>query len=121
MIRITELIGAVLIVGGLVLLGLGRINFDQMMALVSAGIGVIAGKHFAELDRALTRRYGDIAILRKFQKQVTLVAVFQDAVRIEVLPEFYDPKLVEKMVKFAGTIFPGKRVEVVKGERIRAV
>lgn len=53
MIKVVEALAIALVVGGLVLLGLRAISFDQAMALISAGIGLVGGKYVARIENRI--------------------------------------------------------------------
>jgi len=118
---VTELAAALLVAGALVLLGLGRISFEQALSLITLGIGIVAGKHLSRLDTYLRRRYGSRFLARKYSKYISEIVVGDKSVTIYVLPEFLETKIAGKIVKSAWEVFPGMTVEVEKGERVRLV
>ncbi|MEM2233835.1 MAG: hypothetical protein QXP81_09900 [Nitrososphaerota archaeon] len=120
---ITELVGGIIVAGALILLGLGKISFDQSLTLVTLGLGLIVGKHAGEAERAFERRYKHL-LARRFSKQVSFFSVddSEKTVTLHVIPEFLsDEKFIRKLTAVAAALYPGYRVEVKRGERIRAV
>ncbi|MEM1530979.1 MAG: hypothetical protein QW689_06160 [Nitrososphaerota archaeon] len=49
MISVVEALAIILAVGGLALLAMGAVTFDQAMALIGVGIGLISGKYIARI------------------------------------------------------------------------
>jgi hypothetical protein len=118
---VTELIAGLLVAGALVLLGLGRISFDQALSIITLGIGLVAGKQMARMDKYLERRYSGLAVARKFRGKVSWVSVEEGKVVVYVLPEFFEAATIEAIARYASELFPGRSVEVAKGERVRLV
>jgi len=118
---VTEFVGILVVVGALVLLGLGKIDFQQSISLMMLGAGIIGGKQLGHFDMKLTRRYADLYMMRKFRRYLTALAVTKNSVSLYVAPEYLESGKVADIVKVAEILFPGKIVEVKRGERIRAV
>jgi hypothetical protein len=118
---VTELVACVLIAGALVLLGLGKVSFEQALSIITLGVGLITGKYMAEVDRYLEKKYANVGIVRKFKREVTAISFEGDTVAIYVLPEFYREEIVSKIVNYAGKLFPARKIEVRRGERIKLV
>jgi hypothetical protein len=118
---ITELIGLVLVVGSLVLLWAGRIDYQQTLTLIGIGIGLITGKQLSRLDQYLTRRYGHLYIMRKYSKFISAISIGDKSVVIHLLPEFINTDKHSEIMSEVLKLFPGKHVVVMRGERIRAV
>ena len=51
--RIVEIVGSAIAVGSLILLGLGKISFEQAVTLISIGISLIAGKYVGKREERL--------------------------------------------------------------------
>ncbi|MEM1944124.1 MAG: hypothetical protein QXE50_06005 [Nitrososphaerota archaeon] len=117
---LVEAVALILVVGGLVLIGLRIISWENGLSLITMGIGLIGGKYAGSLERRVLRRLGTVALSRKF-KEIGLIIAGPEAVHIEVPTEIFSEELAEKISRFAAEVFPGRRIEVVKGERIRLV
>ena len=116
---VTELFAAIIIIGALILTGMGRIDFQQALSLISIAIGIIGGKQLARLDRYLTSRYASTRLLRKFEGIISAIAVSGPKVTVYILPEYLNTPIHNKILEEAIRTFIGKQVEVVKGERIK--
>jgi len=51
--RVVEIVGSAIAVGSLILLGFGKISFDQALTLISIGVSLIAGKYAGKLEERL--------------------------------------------------------------------
>jgi hypothetical protein len=119
---ITEAIGVVLIAGALVLLGLGKITFEQAISIITLGVGIIGGKYIAQADRYFDKKYALVRLVRKFNKQLMAVSVAGNVVELYINSKFINYKdIVEKIMKEANKLFPDKKIEVVESEEIRFV
>lgn len=121
MIRVTELISIILVIGALALIGLRIISWEHGISLITLAIGLVGGKYMSTIDKIIARRYMALAIARKFLKEVTLIKITNGTIYLEVAPEFYNAKKVLDILSYVNQVFPGFKVEVVKGERARLV
>ena len=118
---ITETIAILLVAGALVLLGLGRIGFEQAISIITLGVGIVTGKYFSKLDAYISKKYGIIDLMRRYQESLSAVAVGDGKVTLYILPDFLNTEIEKRLVESVRKIHPGLEIEVKRGERIEAV
>ncbi|MCS7118265.1 MAG: hypothetical protein NZ957_05730 [Thaumarchaeota archaeon] len=119
----TEIVAVILVTGALVLVGLGRLTFEQAISIITLGVGLVAGKYVAKFELYALKRRGPVVILFKFTKQLSSISVDKKTgtIRIGVIPDYYDSKHIRKIMEYATLFFPGQKIEIVKEERVKLV
>jgi len=117
----TEFIAAVLVAVALILLWIGRIDYQQALTLIGMGIGLVGGKQLSRIDHYLRRRYGHLTLMRRYSTYISALKIDGNTVTLYLYPEFFGTKIYDTIVSEALTLFPGKQVVVLRGERIRFV
>lgn len=117
MFRITELLAVLLVVGGLVLVGFRVVSWEQGVAVITLGVGLVTGKFFASIDRSLDLRFLQVAVAFRLAGMVSMVKYENGILYVWYLPGFHD-EVARRVFKIIPKYIP---VILTEGEKVVAV